>query len=118
MGQNTCSCPNPPGGEVTCGDHQVAICRVEDGKVRGSCIDVPDGIATLTELREAIIEFSHPNFVNALSLAITGSKYSGIFNEAIELAESITTGRYTSSDGVVAWITLPEDISSTGTATA
>lgn len=37
-----CPCPMPPGGQVTCEDHQVAICRVIGGVPHGECISPPD----------------------------------------------------------------------------
>jgi hypothetical protein len=47
--ENSCDCPDPPGGRITCEDHQVAICRVKDGKVYGECKTPPksarEGIA-------------------------------------------------------------------------
>lgn len=41
MSGNSCDCPNPPGGRVTCRADQLAICRVKDGKTEGECVDKP-----------------------------------------------------------------------------
>src|SRR5260370_21619056 len=38
---NTCNCPTPPGGTVSCSNHQLAVCRIVDGQVRAECIDQP-----------------------------------------------------------------------------
>src|SRR5260370_33590826 len=38
---NSCECPTPPGGRVSCGPNQLAICRVKDGRVHSECIDPP-----------------------------------------------------------------------------
>lgn len=35
-----CQCPNPPGGQATCGDNQIAICRVVGGVAHTECISV------------------------------------------------------------------------------
>jgi hypothetical protein len=36
-----CPCPSPPGGQVTCEDDQVAICRIIGGVPHGECITPP-----------------------------------------------------------------------------
>jgi len=39
-----CNCPTPPGGDVTCEPHQLAICRVIPGpppKSRARCVTPP-----------------------------------------------------------------------------
>jgi hypothetical protein len=41
MSGNSCDCPNPPGGRVTCRADQLAICRVIDGRIESQCIDKP-----------------------------------------------------------------------------
>lgn len=39
LAKNICNCPNPPGGRAVCAAHQLAICRVKNGKVETDCID-------------------------------------------------------------------------------
>lgn len=36
---NTCECPFPPGGQVVCEPHQMAVCVIENGRVRQQCLD-------------------------------------------------------------------------------
>src|SRR5688572_19629807 len=36
---NTCHCPTPPGGQVVCETHQLAVCIIEDGQARMQCLD-------------------------------------------------------------------------------
>jgi len=36
----SCHCPMPPGGSVSCGKDQIAICDPSDGKCACSCTDV------------------------------------------------------------------------------
>lgn len=47
MGSNVCDCPQPPGGQVSCGANQIAICRVVNGVVRSFCMDPPDNLRDL-----------------------------------------------------------------------
>lgn len=35
-----CDCPQPPGGKVSCGPNQMAICIVHQGELRALCVDV------------------------------------------------------------------------------
>jgi hypothetical protein len=48
---NICQCPIPPGGQATCNDDQLAICRVINGVAHTECIDVPDQVGSLTSTR-------------------------------------------------------------------
>ncbi|CAH1044900.1 hypothetical protein HPTD01_3378 [Halomonas sp. TD01] len=48
--KNICDCDNPPGGQITCEPHQMAVCGVIDGVVRRECVDPPSGPNTPTEL--------------------------------------------------------------------
>jgi hypothetical protein len=48
--RNVCNCPSPPGGSVSCEPHQLAICRVRNGKAERECFDPPDGMDNLSNL--------------------------------------------------------------------
>jgi len=39
--QNTCRCPNPPGGALRCDDDQVGFCNVQNGNINAECIKPP-----------------------------------------------------------------------------
>ncbi len=41
MSKNVCKCPEPPGGEAVCEPHQLAICRIVDGRVHTQCVNPP-----------------------------------------------------------------------------
>lgn len=41
MGKNICQCPQPPGGQASCNEDQLAICRVINGVAHTECVDVP-----------------------------------------------------------------------------
>lgn len=55
IAENSCDCPDPPGGRITCEDHQVAICRVTHGKVYGECKTPPSSAKTTRELEAWIL---------------------------------------------------------------
>lgn len=42
--KSVCDCPNPPGGQAVCEGHQIAICRIKDGKLRTECINPPQEV--------------------------------------------------------------------------
>lgn len=50
IAENSCDCSDPPGGRITCEDHQVAICKVTQGKVYGECKTPPSSAKTKHEL--------------------------------------------------------------------
>ena len=39
--ENSCDCQIPRGGRIQCEDPQLAVCRVQDGKVYGECKTSP-----------------------------------------------------------------------------
>ena len=49
---NDCDCPKPPGGRVTCSDHQLAVCAYRDGEIVSGCFDPPEH-AGLTPTKSA-----------------------------------------------------------------
>lgn len=44
LAENFADCDVPPGGRITCEDHQAAICKVVQGKVDGYCKTPPKGL--------------------------------------------------------------------------
>jgi hypothetical protein len=44
IGRNICKCPQPPGSEANCGEHQLAICRVRGGVAYPECLDPPPDV--------------------------------------------------------------------------
>lgn len=49
---NSCDCPNPPGGRVTCNNNQLAICRVKNGVPEMCCVDLPTSIDNINDQAE------------------------------------------------------------------
>lgn len=45
---NVCQCPNPPGGQASCNEDQLAICRVVNGVTHTECVDIPPDLGPLT----------------------------------------------------------------------
>lgn len=45
--EKKCPCANPPGGEITCSDDQLALCGVIDGELVVGCFDRPSGVMQL-----------------------------------------------------------------------
>ena len=53
--KNTCSCPHPPGGTVTCEADQVAYCSAVAGKTDSGCISVTDPTGTSISREEKLL---------------------------------------------------------------
>jgi hypothetical protein len=47
MAKNVCPCPSPPGGQATCEEKQLAICRVVNGAPVFECITLPSKMLSL-----------------------------------------------------------------------
>lgn len=45
--EKKCPCANPPGGEITCSDDQLALCGVIDGELVVGCFERPSGVMQL-----------------------------------------------------------------------
>ena len=87
---NICKCPNPPGGTVSCGDDQIAVCRVQDGNVEGFCIDVPKRL-TLERFSRSLRQTNHGGFARLVSFSafiseITVAALGTARNEHVALA--------------------------------
>jgi hypothetical protein len=48
LAKNICQCPNPPGGQATCNEDQLAICRVVNNVAHTECIDAPDDLGSFS----------------------------------------------------------------------
>lgn len=59
MAKNVCPCPNPPGGQATCEEDQLAICRVVNGTPQFECITIPPEIRSLAEQSGG----AHPDYL-------------------------------------------------------
>lgn len=71
---NHCSCPNPPGGDVTCQTNEIAYCKVVAGLPHSGCLPKPtlkeDGGRSIPEdtlawvLREIGFDMMAPIYVS------------------------------------------------------
>ena len=48
--EKKCPCANPPGGEITCSDDQLALCGVIDGELVVGCFDKPNDVMLIENL--------------------------------------------------------------------
>jgi hypothetical protein len=55
---NVCNCPNPPGGQVVCEPHQMAVCIIQDGQARQQCLDPIKSSDSLTLVNWALSEIT------------------------------------------------------------
>jgi uncharacterized protein len=46
---NTCKCPEPPGGTITCRDDQLAVCGYRNGQIVGGCYDRPNRVRGIVD---------------------------------------------------------------------
>lgn len=93
---NTCSCPEPPGGQVVCELNQIAICNIQNGQVRHFCLDPIQSIKP-----EATI--------NWLIEQITGEYRSEINRITNQEIAFLVLGKYTSIERDVTF-SLPYDV--------
>jgi len=96
---NTCNCPNPPGGDVTCETSQLAMCSVSGGQVHGSCHTPQPELGNLANRQLAIMNW-------ALSI-VTGLPRSP--QQVLSAADDrvIQQGRYERRDGTIISFQLP-----------
>ncbi|MEP0986185.1 hypothetical protein [Ekhidna sp.] len=71
---NKCNCPNPPGGIVECGEGQMAICQIKNGKIIGRCVSPGFKRSPRAQLKWAISVLS---------------KYSGLDYRYMDIDEQI-----------------------------
>jgi hypothetical protein len=103
---NTCQCPNPPGGQVTCNDDQLAICGLRDGQIVSGCFDRPDHTLTIESESERTVALSNW----ALSL-ITGASRSDYDPIAPAELAMLRAGVYRdAATGQIVNFSLPRDL--------
>jgi hypothetical protein len=109
---NSCDCPNPPGGKVTCGPDQLAICRVKGGITESECVDRPPHVVGATvDLRQRLL------YNWALSV-ITGIERGGHASISASDNAMLTQGRYENpTTGEIVTFSLPTSVSAGGGAT-
>lgn len=94
---NTCECPNPPGGRAVCEPHQLAICIVKDGQARQECHNPPNTPDTR-------------HIVNSVLTTVTGIHHA---NDAyIDASDSqmLLQGTYERETGELVTFALPQAV--------
>ena len=106
---NSCNCPNPPGGKVTCAPDQLAICRVKGGITESECVDRPSHIVQATvDVRQILL------YNWALSV-ITGVERGGHASISASDSAIVSQVRYENpTTGEVVTFSLPTIVSATG----
>src|SRR4030095_1149190 len=86
---NTCNCPNPPGGQVICESHQMAVCYIESGVVRHQCLDPIDTKNSLSLVNWALTEITKHG--RSLSSTVTYRDIQVLKNRRFESFDMIVT---------------------------
>jgi hypothetical protein len=104
--EKKCPCANPPGGEITCSDDQLAICGVIDGELVVGCFDKPSSVMQIEnkDRRTAAV-------ANWVLSRITGTTRNP--DREISSEEQVILGAsaYTSRDGTTrVKFSIPSDL--------
>lgn len=84
---NSTTCPYPPGGGVTCEDHQIAYCIIEKSEVNGGCYSSDDDLPD---------EFLAKKFLEWVAGQVTKEYSKEIF---VQMEEIIKKRQFLSEDG-------------------
>ena len=100
---NTCRCPTPPGGRVSCRSDQLAVCGYRDGQFISGCFDRPDQIAFIPkDVRRLAIA----NWVLTVLTGASREAHQSIDQEQINMLEA---GQYSTPDSLLRF-SLPRDL--------
>ena len=94
--RNICDCPNPPGGNIACAPHQMALCGVINGILHRECLEPPVNVSPLI-------------LVNWAAEQITG-RITAADKIDISTLQLLKDGRYIQSNMAVVKFVLPESI--------
>jgi len=95
--KNICNCHEPPGGQVTCEPHQMAVCMVLNGVVTRGCKDPPSsGDAKL--------------LANWALAQVIGTERQPDYFVGRGEVETLESGRFERGDGAIVTFALPENI--------
>lgn len=95
--KNTCDCHDPPGGQVVCEPHQMAVCSVFNGVARRECKDPPSVGGDAALLNWALAH-------------ITGSPREPQAAIDYEDLHILSDNRVVRSNGAVVTFALPEEV--------
>jgi hypothetical protein len=100
----TFPCPNPPGGQMVCEDHQFGMCGYRKGQKVGGCLNRPSAVANIRPKYERNIAT-----VNWILSELLGTSRAS--NRAISPLEHdmLRSGRFL-TDSTDVYFSLPEDL--------
>ena len=102
---NTCQCPNPPGGQITCSPDQLAVCGFRDGKIVSGCFDRPEH-ARLVEDEDA----RYLLLANWVLSVVSGTLRSDTDPIGVMEYDALRNGRFFGRDGEVVKFSVPDDL--------
>ena len=91
--EKRCPCADPPGGEITCSDDQLAICGVIDGKLVVGCFDRPSRIMRIDNENRRTSALA--NWVLSQTMGTTRKSDQEISGEELVI---LSAGEYSSDD--------------------
>jgi hypothetical protein len=101
---------DPPGGVANCGDRQLAICRVKDGKVTTSCIDLPGLGNPVTALLGVKPDFAQVAAAREHAFRLIAGDAAAASLTPIEQEDILRSGSVTWTDGSEVRFSLPAAI--------
>lgn len=104
----TCECPKPPGGSITCSDHQLAMCGYRGGVIVSGCFDPPPSVAAMRTKEQQFLALHNWSLqeITGISRALTQSISDD--DRAI-----LNSGEYLSASGQKVTFVLPAKIKAT-----
>lgn len=94
--KNICYCPNPPGGNIACAPHQMALCGIINGVTRQECLDPPANLSPFMLINWAVDQIK--------------SKTTATDEIDLSTLQLLRDERYIRSDQIVVNFVLPASI--------
>ncbi|MGA2849989.1 MAG: hypothetical protein ABSE46_13405 [Terracidiphilus sp.] len=105
---NTCLCSD--GTVANCGERQLAICRVKDGKVTTTCVDLPGLGNAVTALLRVKPDFAQVAAARAHAFRVIAGNEAAAALTPIEQEDILRSGTVTWTDGSEVTFSLPAAI--------
>jgi len=105
---NTCNCPTPPGGSITCNPDQLAVCGLVNGQIVSGCFDRPGHASLIADEEERKVVLT--NWVLSVVSGIPREDYDPVLPEEYE---ALKRGEVRAPDGSVVRFTMPDDLNLT-----
>jgi hypothetical protein len=103
---NTCGCPEPPGGSVTCADDQLAVCTYQSGHIVSGCYDRPRHVSQIADPVQSNLALA--NWILSMVMGVGRVDAESIDSGHVQLLRS---GQYTNpTTGAITRFLLPKDI--------